>query len=121
MPLQSILRVTVFVPADKLRRVIDGVKQVYPLGDNFYDSVLWYVENAHEEFRAHSGAHPTRGRIGELHSERVSMLVFSIPRDHALLQMIMDDGIKRTHPWEKPAVFVEESWMLSSSGETAIE
>ena len=113
MSLLSIYRITVFVPSKELRNVIDGIKQVHALGDDYYDSVLWFLHDAHEEFRARHGAHPTRGEIGELHAESVSMLVFSLPRERTLLDKVLEEGIKANHPWEKPGVFVEESWMLA--------
>lgn len=113
MSLISIYRVTVFVPSAQLRAVIDGVKAVHALGDNYYDSVLWFLHDAHEEFRARHGSHPARGAIGELHGETVSMLVFSLPRDRALLDKVLEEGVKAHHPWEKPGVFVEESWQLA--------
>jgi len=112
MDLQSIYRITVFVPNGSLRHVVDGVKRVHPLGDDYYDSVLWYVTAANEEFRPRSGSNPVRGRIGELHNEAVSMLVFSIPRDRALLDKVLADGIRASHPWEAPGVFIEKSWTL---------
>ena len=112
MQLQAIYRVTVFVPKNALRRVVDGVKQVYPLGDDYYDSVMWYLEDAREEFRPGPGANPARGKAGELHEEAVSMLVFSVPRDRDTLEKVIEQGIKAHHPWEAPGLFIEESWTL---------
>lgn len=111
LSLVSIYRITVFVPSDDLRAVINGIKRVYALGDDYYDSVLWFLHDAHEEFRARSGAHPARGEIGELHGETVSMLIFSLPRERALLDKVLEEGVAPNHPWEKPGVFVEESWV----------
>ncbi|HEX6930323.1 MAG TPA: hypothetical protein VF267_13795 [Gammaproteobacteria bacterium] len=117
MKLQAIYRVTVFVPRDRLRQLVEGIKRVYALGDNYYDSVLWYLEDAHEEFRARPGANPARGEIGALHQEPVSMLVFSLPRDKEILDKVLDEGIKANHPWEAPGLFVEESWTLQQAVE----
>src|SRR5690606_34198870 len=96
--LQAIYRVTVFVPRDALRALVDGIKRVFPLGDDYYDSVLWYLEDAREEFRARPGANPARGSVGKLHQEPVSMLVFSVPRDEAVLERVVEAGIKANHP-----------------------
>jgi hypothetical protein len=112
MQLNAIYRVTVFVPEPHLRVLIDGIKRVHPLGDDYYDSVLWYLEGAHEQFRPLPGARPRRGTIGALHEEQVSMLVFSLPRDEALLEHVLEEGVKANHPWEAPGVFVEASWTL---------
>lgn len=112
MQLQAIYRITVFVPQSAFRTLVDGVKRVFPLGDDYYDSVLWYLEDAHEEFRAGSRANPTRGEPGKLHQEPVSMLVFSVPRDEAMLERVVEEGIKANHPWEAPGLFIEESWTL---------
>lgn len=112
MQLQPIYRITVFVPRGALRALVEGVKRVYPLGDDYYDSVLWYLEDAREEFRARPRAHPARGAIGELHQEPVSMLVFSVPRDEQLLEKVLELGVRANHPWEAPGLFVEESWTL---------
>lgn len=112
MELEAIYRITVFVPQDAFRGLVDGIKRVFPLGDNYYDSVLWYLEDAREEFRARPGARPARGEIGRLHEEAVSMLVFSVPRDATMLERVVEDGIKPNHPWEAPGLFIEESWTL---------
>lgn len=119
MQLQPIYRITVFVPRDALRQLVDGVKKVFPLGDDYYDSVLWYLEDAREEFRARPGAKPARGAVGELHQEPVSMLVFSVPRDAAVLERVLEEGIRANHPWEAPGLFVEESWTLSAPARTS--
>lgn len=112
MQLRPIYRITVFVPRDALRALVDGIKHVYPLGDDYYDSVLWYVEDAHEEFRARPGAQPARGTIDRLQEEAVSMLVFSLPREEQMLERVLQQGVRANHPWEAPGLFVEESWTL---------
>ncbi|MBW3567104.1 MAG: hypothetical protein KY410_03940 [Proteobacteria bacterium] len=119
MQLQSIYRVTVFVPQSALRNLLDGIKQVYPLGDACYDSVLWYVGEACEEFRPLPGSSPAHGSIGELHREAVNMVVFSIPRERALLDRILEEGVREHHPWESPGIFIEESWLPSYQDEIA--
>lgn len=119
LKLQAIYRVTVFVPRNALSNLIAGVRRVYPLGDDYYDSVLWYLENAREQFRPRPGARPRKGAINELHEEPVSMLVFSVPREKSLLERVLEDGVKANHPWEAPGLFVEESWTLEPSTGTA--
>ncbi len=116
MQLKPIYRITVFVPRDALRPLVEGVKRIYPLGDDYYDSVLWYLEDAREEFRARPGSRPARGDVGSLHQEPVSMLVFSLPRDERVLEDVLDNGIRANHPWEAPGLFVEESWTLEHPG-----
>ena len=112
LELRSVYRVTVFIPAGYLRAVIDSVKQAWPLGDDHYDSVLWFVEDACEEFRARARARPARGEIDRLHRESVSMLVFSVPLDSRLLDRVINEGIRSAHPWEAPGVFVDAARAL---------
>ena len=109
MQLKSVYRITVFVPHDALRAVIDTIKTICPLGDEHYDSVLWYLEDVREEFRPLPGAKPARGDIGDLHQEPVAMLIFAIPRDENLLRTVIEQGVKPKHPWEEPGIFVEAS------------
>ena len=35
-------------------------------------------------------------------------LEFAIARDPELLRRVLDDGLLPTHPWEEPAVFIDE-------------
>lgn len=119
MHLQPVYRITLFVPHDAREDVIAAIKRVYPLGDDYYDSVLWYLEDAREQFRPRALARPARGRTGELHEERVSMLVFALPREKDLLNKVLEQGIKPHHPWEMPGIFIEESWILAAPGHQA--
>lgn len=112
MKLRPIYRITVFVPRDHLHALVEGVRAVYPLGDEYYDSVLWYLEDAREQFRPLQGAMPARGQHGELHEEAVSMLVFSLPRDESILSTVIENGVRAHHPWEAPGLFIEESWTV---------
>jgi hypothetical protein len=36
-------------------------------------------------------------------------LEFAIPRDAALLARIVEQGIRPHHPWQVPAIFVDEA------------
>lgn len=117
MQLRPIYRITVFVPQGALQDVVAAIKRVHPLGDDYYDSVLWYVEDAREQFRPRAKARPAKGRAGELHEEPVSMLIFSLPRDEALLDAVLAQGIRPHHPWEMPGMFIEESWTLAQASD----
>lgn len=119
MKLKPIYRITVFVPRAHLTALVDGVRSVYSLGDDYYDNVLWYLEDAREQFRPLDGAMPARGQRGELHEEPVSMLVFSIPRDETLLRAVIEQGIRAHHPWEAPGLFIEESWTVDYTSSPA--
>lgn len=108
--LRPVFRVSVFVPPRYLQQVIDSARRIEPLGDERYDGVHWIIEGAVERFRPLAGSNPAAGRVGELHSEDSVLLVFSIERDEQRLQRLLDEAIFPAHPWESPAVFVDESF-----------
>lgn len=109
MRLLPVYRIIVFVPPQHLRALQDGICAVDPLRVGDYDRAMWVSASGEEQFRPLSGAQPAHGVVGELSRLPTLRLEFVIPRDDALLQRIVDDGIRAHHPWESPAIFVDET------------
>ena len=104
-----VYRVTVFVPPEHLQRLIDGISAADDLGLGDYQHVLWTSAVGGEQFRPLPGAHPTLGATGALVKAPSVRLEFCIPRDSARLAHVIEHGIRAHHPWEVPAIFVNES------------
>ena len=104
-----VYRITVFVPADHVQRVIDGVRAVDELRIGDYAQVAWTSAPGNEQFLPLPGAIPTQGAIGELERAASVRVEFCIPRDEARLQRVIEEGIRPHHPWQVPAIFIDES------------
>ena len=89
-PLQSLLDAL-----DKLSTHSVGV-----IGD--YDNVSFTFAKGRSRYRTIPGsdAHPTAGKIGELHSEDEAVVVFTAPKDQ--LDTVIAT-IRDHHPYEMPA------------------
>lgn len=105
----AVYRITVFVPAGHVQRVIDGVCAIDELRIGDYAQVLWTSAPGSEQFRPLPGAQPTQGVIGELEHSASVRIEFCIARDEARLQRVIEQGIRPHHPWQVPAIFVDES------------
>lgn len=108
MKLSPVWRVTVHVPEAHVRRLIDGIRAVDDLRIGAYADVLWISAPGIEQFRPLEGAQPALGTIGERVRSNHVCVSFGIPRDEARLARLLD-AIRANHPWEVPAVFVDES------------
>ncbi len=108
MKLVQIYRVTIFVPPDHLDALKAAICAVDPLDIGTYEHVMW-SSPGEEQFRPTYGAKPTAGVIGERISLETVRLEFCIPRDPQRLQHLIENGVFPHHPWEVPAVFVDES------------
>ena len=49
------------------------------------------------------------GKVGEMERVPSVRLEFVIPRDQALLERLLTEGLIPSHPWEEPAVFIDET------------
>lgn len=109
-----VYRITTFVPPENLDALLEGIEEHTPLRFGPYDRSAWWSAIGVEQFRPLPGSAPTVGR--ESHTERVPTvrLEFAIPRDPELLQLVLDYGLVPHHPWEEPAVFVDESLASAS-------
>ena len=109
MDMLPVYRICVFVPADSVQRVIDGVCAVDDLRIGDYAHVAWTSEEGTEQFRPLDGARPAFGARGELARSASVRVEFCIARDEARLRRVIDLGIRPHHPWEVPAIFVDAS------------
>lgn len=109
MRLLPIYRITVFVPPEYLQALQAGICRIEPLGDERYDQVMWLSSPGIEQFRARPGAMPTQGEVGALTQLPTVRLEFAIPRDPERLARVLREGVRAHHPWESPAIFVDES------------
>jgi len=107
--LLPIYRVCVFVPPEHLAALQAGICAVEPLGDGRYDQVMWLSAPGSEQFRPLPGAVPAAGEPGELSQLPSVRLEFALPRDPQRLARVLRDGVRAHHPWESPAIFVDES------------
>lgn len=109
MVFKPVYRITTFVPVEKLEALLDGILKVEPLKWGKYDQVAWVSEGVTERFRPLPGSNPTAGTVGELEKVDSVRLEFMIPRDQALLERLLTEGLIPSHPWEEPAVFIDET------------
>lgn len=110
MTLRPVYRVTVFVPPAHLEALKAGLCAVQPLELGGYAEVLWTAAPGEEQFRPLAGARPAQGEVGELVRLPSVRLEFSLPREPDRLARVIDQGIRPYHPWEVPAIFVDECW-----------
>lgn len=110
MRLIPVYRVTVFVPPAHLEALKGGILAVDDLAIGDYREVMWTSAPGIEQFRPGESTNPAFGAVGELTSAPTLRLEFSIPRDAARLQRLIVEGVHAHHPWEVPAVFVDESF-----------
>lgn len=104
-----IYRVTIFVPPEHLDVLKTAICAADPLDIGTYEHVMWTSAGGEEQFRPTCGAKPTAGVIGECISLETVRLEICIPRDPQRLQHLIENGVFPHHPWEVPAVFVDES------------
>jgi hypothetical protein len=103
-----VYRIVTFVPTDKLEEVLEGVLRVVPLQYGHYDRAVWWTEQAVEQFRPLPGANPTVGRENEISRVPSVRVELAIPRDATLLHRFLTEGLIPAHPWEEPAIFIDE-------------
>ncbi|MEO7064422.1 MAG: hypothetical protein ABI082_11710 [Dokdonella sp.] len=109
MKFEPVYRISVFVPPAHVQRVVDGICAVDDLCIANYAHVLWTTAPGTEQFRPLPGATPAQGKIGELVRAPTVRVEFCIARDPQRLQRVIELGIRPSHPWEVPAIFVDES------------
>jgi hypothetical protein len=107
-PLRPAYRITTFVPPEWVSAVLEAVERVTPLTFGPYDRSAWWSAVGTEQFRPMQDADPTVGRAGETERVPAVRLEFAIPRDPDLLRRVVADGVLPSHPWQEPAVFIDE-------------
>lgn len=108
MILRTVYRVSVVVPVEQVQAVLDGVHAAaVPRMGNYAD---WAFIGAigEEQFRPLPGAQPAQGAIGELTQVPSRRIEFCIEHNAAMLTALVD-AIRAHHPWQEPAIFVDET------------
>ena len=108
MQLQPVYRITVFVPPAHVQALRDGIVAVDALRMGGYEHGMWTSATGEEQFRPLPGAAPAQGVVGKLECTPTVRLEFVIPRDPERLRRVLESGVFPHHPWEVPAVFVDE-------------
>jgi hypothetical protein len=109
MAVRPVYRITTFVPPDHVDAVLEGVEREVPLVFGRYDHSAWWSAPGVEQFRPLPGSTPTVGKPGQIERLPTIRLEFAIPRDPTLLERVLSRGLLPNHPWEEPAVFIDES------------
>ncbi|WP_305806375.1 hypothetical protein [Stenotrophomonas sp. YIM B06876] len=113
MRLQPVYRIVVFVPPAHLDALKRGILAVDTLAAGGYEHGMWESAPGYEQYRALAATTPVQGRAGERVREPTVRLEFCIPRDPERLQRLLQDGIAAHHPWNTPAVFVDETRFMT--------
>jgi hypothetical protein len=114
MRVHRMYRVTIFVPPDYVDSLLDGVVREVPLTYGQYDRSAWWSAVGVEQFRPLPGSTPTVGKPGQVERVPTVRLEFAIPRDPALLERVLSRGVRPNHPWQEPAIFVDDSLATAS-------
>jgi len=93
--------------------LLHSIEKVVPLTYGNYDRVAWVSSPGMEQYRVLSGADPISpddkiviAAEDDLSKIKCVAIEFSIPRDDALMQSVIEDGIYPVHPWDEPVVSV---------------
>lgn len=109
MSTRPIYRITTFVPPDHVEAVLEGVEREVPLVFGRYDRSAWWSAVGTEQFRPLPGSAPRVGEPGQVERVATVRLEVAIPRQPALLERVLSRGVLPNHPWEEPAVFIDEA------------
>jgi hypothetical protein len=112
--MRPVYRITTFVPPDNLDAVLAGVEREVPLVFGPYDRSAWWSAVGVEQFRPLPGATPTVGTPGQVERVATIRLEFAIPRDRQLFERVINRGVLANHPWEEPAIFVDEALVTAT-------
>lgn len=114
MELQQMYRITTFVPPDRVDALLEGIAREVPLQYGQYDCAAWWSAVGVEQFRPLPGAKPTFGEVGRIERVPTVRIEFAIPRDPQLLTRLLTRGLIPNHPWQEPAIFIDESQVTVS-------
>ena len=114
MVLQRMYRVTTFVPPDRVDALLEAIAREVPLQYGRYDCAAWWSAVGVEQFRPLPGAKPTFGEVGRTERVPTVRIEFAIPRDPELLTRLLTHGVIPNHPWQEPAIFIDESQVTLS-------
>ncbi len=116
MHFRRVYRVTTFVPPENVDALIASIAAVDPLGTGRYDRVCWRSAPGIEQFRPLEGANPSYGKIGEVAHSATVRLEFILPLNPETLRRVLEEGLFPAHPWEEPAVFIDETTVTDGEG-----
>ena len=105
---RKVYRVTTFVPPDRVDALLYGIAREVPLEYGRYDCAAWWSAVGVEQFRPLPGAQPTFGEVGRVERVPTVRIEFVIPRDRDLLERCLTRGVIPNHPWQEPAIFIDE-------------
>lgn len=108
MNLRPVYRVGVVVPCTHVQALLDGVRGDAGLVLGDYADWAWLSAVGEEQFRPGAGATPVRGARGVLERVASRCVEFCIERDAVALQRLLA-AIAAHHPWQVPAICVDES------------
>lgn len=113
--MEKAYRITVFVPPAHLETVVASITKVLPENDSHYSEGFWWSSPGTEQFRSLEGSHPTAGAVGELSRVDSIELKFLLPRNEALLNQVIEAGIRPAHPWEVPVITVDKCYFAGNN------
>ncbi|HEV2442879.1 MAG TPA: hypothetical protein VGT07_10175 [Steroidobacteraceae bacterium] len=120
MNLRKVYRVTTFVPPEHLEALLAGIASEAPLRYGQYDQSAWWSAVGVEQFRPLPGAKPTSGKVGTVERVPTVRVEFAIARDPTQLARLIAKGLRANHPWQEPAVFIDEAEIAVSDDAVAL-
>ena len=108
MAFQQAYRIATYLPQDAVDRVLAGICAVVPLRYGRYDCSAWWIAGGTEQYQPIEGAKPSHGEVGKVSRVPTTRLEFCVSRDLQLVRRVIDAGLRPNHPWEEPAIFVDE-------------
>jgi len=116
--MEKAYRITVFVPPAQLEEVVASITRVLPPNNDKYGEVFWWSAPGIEQFRPLAGSNPVSGSVGELSRMDSIELKFLLPRNEALLNQVIEEGIRPAHPWEAPVITADKCRVAGNSPES---
>ncbi|REG86787.1 hypothetical protein [Marinomonas pollencensis] len=101
-------RIKVFVIEEFLEKVIASIKEATNLKYGNYDGVLWHSQPGTERCVPRKGSVTYAGEIDGQYACDSIQVQFSIPRERALLEKVVE-SIFSSHPWDEPVISITET------------
>jgi len=111
--LERVYLISVNIPTEDVKEVLDSLTSAVPLVYGKYDRVAFRSASGIEQFRPLTGSRAgAQEELSEYETTRVS---FSIPQDPETLRKTID-AIRDFHPYEEPVINVQEGWTSRATG-----
>lgn len=107
MPYTPVFRLTTFVPPPHEAAVRAAIAEAGGATYGRYRGVFWTSGPGIEQYEPLAGSHPVSGTIGEVSYGASSMVLCLVEHDEGLLARVIA-ALRAAHPWEEPAIFVDE-------------